>query len=81
MTKADIKDAFPLIPIKVFPDQVFPMGSAISCQTFERFRWAVQWILLQHFAVDSVKYLLGDFIFVNANDSYCRNYLDLTKVK
>ena len=89
IAKADFKDAFPLIPIKpqvyhllgmpwqgqFYHDQVFPMGSAISCQTFECFRWAVQWILLQHFTVDSVTHLLGDFIFVNANDSVCRNYL------
>ena len=65
--KADIKDAFRLIPIKpqdyhllgmtwhglFYHDKVLPMGSAISCQTFERFSRAVQWILQHNFAVDS----------------------------
>ncbi|KAK2172939.1 hypothetical protein NP493_919g01022 [Ridgeia piscesae] len=72
--KADIKDAFRLIPIKpqdyhllgmtwhglFYHDKVLPMGSAISCQTFERFSRAVQWILQHHFAVDSVTHLLDE---------------------
>ena len=89
IAKADTKDAFRLIPIKpqdyhllgmtwhglFYHDKVLPMGSAISCQTFERFSRAVQWILQQHFAVDSVTHLLDDFIFVSAHQSVCRNYL------
>ena len=89
IAKADIKDAFRLIPIKpqdyhllgmtwhgkFYHDKVFPMGSAISCQTFDRFSRAVQWILQQHFVVDTVTHLLGDFIFVSAHRSVCRNYL------
>ena len=89
IAKADIKDAFRLIPInpqdyhllgmtwngQFYYDKVLPMGSAISCQTFERFSRAVQWILQQQFAVDSVTHLLDDFIFVSENESVCHTYL------
>ena len=56
IAKADIQEAFRLIPIrsqdypllgftwqgKYYHDKVLPMGSAVSCQTFERFSRAQQ---------------------------------------
>ena len=90
IAKADIKEAFRLIPIrsqdypllgftwqgKYYHDKVLPMGSAVSCQTFERFSRALQWILQTHFNVLRVTHLLDDYIFFGpANESTCLHSL------
>ena len=57
-------------------DNVLPMGSAVSCQTFERFSCALQWILQTHFKVLKITHYLDDYIFVGpANDLSCHNSL------
>ena len=86
VAKADIQDAFRLVPIRpqdypllgftwngmFYHDKVLPMGSAVSCQTFERFSRALQWILQTHFGVSKVTHLLDDFIFFGpCNESTC----------
>ena len=88
--KADIQEAFRLIPIRpqdypllgftwqgiFYHDKVLPMGSAVSCQTFEHFSRALQWILQSHFNVVNVTHLLDDFIFVGSyNEPTCLNSL------
>ena len=90
IAKADIQEAFRLIPIRsqdypmlgftwqgrYYHDNVPPMGSAVSCQTFERFSRALQWILQTHFNVLRVTHLLDDYIFFGpANDSTCLHSL------
>ena len=86
IAKADIQDAFRLVPIRpqdypllgftwngmLYHDKVLPMCSAVSCQTFERFSRALQWILQTHFGVSKVTHLLDDFIFFGpCNESTC----------
>ena len=86
IAKADIQDAFRLVPIRpqdypllgftwngmFYHDKVLPMCSAVSCQTFERFSRALQWILQTHFGVSKVTHLLDDFIFFGpCNESTC----------
>ena len=59
-----------------YHDKVFPMGSSVSCQTFERFSRAIQWILQSAFHVSQVTHFLDDFNFVGpANEPTCLNSL------
>ena len=52
------------------------MGSAVSCQTFERFSCALRWILQTHFQVLKITHYLDDYIFVgSSDDSSCLNSL------
>ena len=90
ITKADIQKAFRLIPIRpqdypllgftwkglFYYDRMLLMGPTVSCQLFERFSRALQWILEAHFRVTKVTHLLDDFIFVGpANEVTCLDSL------
>ena len=83
MSKADIQDAFYLIPIK-FSDRhllgfhwggkfyyecVLPMGASSSCQLFEKFSSALHWILGEKFKIQGMSHLLDDFFFVGKAQS------------
>ena len=82
IAKADIRDAFRIIPIRpddypllgfkwqgmFYHDKVLPMGSAVSCQTFERFSCALQWILQTHFQVLKITHYFDDYIFAGSSD-------------
>ena len=83
IAKADIKDAFRIIPIhpndhkllvfscqgKFNYDKCLPMGCSISCQTFELFANALQWILMSKLHVQFMSHILDDFIFFSPPDS------------
>ena len=83
MGKADIKDAFRIIPIhptdhrllvmtwqdKYYFDKCLPMGCSTSCQTFESFAQALQWILITKFLVHHMSHILDDFIFFGPSAS------------
>ena len=86
MSKADIKDAFRLIPIhpddyhllgfhwngQFYFDRALPMGASSSCQLFESFSTALQWILKERFKIAGISHLLDDFFFVGeANSNKC----------
>ena len=86
MSKADIQDAFRLIPIhpaehhllgfqwdgQFYHDAALPMGASASCQLFESFSTALQWILNEKFQIKGVSHLLDDFFFVGeANTNKC----------
>lgn len=78
MAKADIESAFSIIPItpndyhllgftwngSYYYGKRLPMGSSISCSTFEELSRAVQWILINVLHVTSVSHILDDFIFI-----------------
>ena len=78
MAKADIEEAFRQIPINpmdrhllglswnnhFYFDACLPFGSSSSCQLFEKFSSALQWILENKFNVKSTSHLLDDFCFV-----------------
>ena len=87
MAKADIADAFRLIPLHpssyhltgfqwngFWYDKCLPMGCSQSCKIFERFSDALQWILMEHFKVPSIK-LLDDFLFLAPTERQCRKAL------
>jgi hypothetical protein len=84
MSKADIQDAFRLIPIHPSHhhllgfhwDNKFYYDTALlssSCQLFESFSTSLQWILNQKFNIKGISHLLDDFFFVgkaNTNDCF-----------
>jgi len=86
MSKADIQDAFRLIPIhpseyhllgffwngQFYHDAALPMGASASCQLFENFSTAFEWILFKKFGIKGISHLLDDFFFVGkANSNEC----------
>ena len=90
MAKADIQDAFRLLPIRekdhhllgltfegvIMYDKFLPMGASCSCQTFERFSKALHWILSNKFSVSNVVHILDDFMFFGrAKTNICSNAL------
>ncbi|VDI71577.1 Hypothetical predicted protein [Mytilus galloprovincialis] len=98
MSKADVEDAFRLIPVhfseyhllgfkweeKFYHDAALPMGASSSCQLFENFSSALQWILNSKFQIRGVSHLLDDFFFVGeANTNKCsvalNTFLTLSK--
>ena len=91
MAKADIEDAFRLIPIHpeyhhllgftwkdaFYVDTCLPMGCSCSCQIFENFSTSLQWIMTNNYHVRDMAHLLDDFFFVGpANAPNCQNDLD-----
>ncbi|XP_062614297.1 uncharacterized protein LOC134276023 [Saccostrea cucullata] len=91
MAKTDIEDAFRIIPIcpedyhllgfswqgKYYFDKCLQMGASSSCQIFEKFSVALQWILQSKFGAGGMSHILDDFFFIGpANSESCKN--DLT---
>ncbi|XP_033739135.1 uncharacterized protein LOC117326493 [Pecten maximus] len=91
MAKADIEDAFRLLPIhpsqykyvgfmwdnKYYFDKCLPMGCSSSCQLFEKLSCALQWYMTnKHKAFMS--HLLDDFFFAGPpSSSKCRSDLEI----
>ena len=88
IVKADIQDAFRIIPIRphYYPflgimwggtfcyDKVLPMDALVSCQLVETFSCAIQWILHEHFGIVVVTPLVDYYIFVGPpRNSVCMN--------
>jgi hypothetical protein len=91
MAKTDIEDAFRIIPIspedyhllgfvwqgQFYFDKCLPMGASSSCQIFEKFSVALQWILQTKFGAGGMSHILDDFFFIGpASSPECKN--DLT---
>lgn len=90
IAKADIQDAFRLLPIHpvsynllgftwdgaFYYDKCLPMGCSVSCQLFEAFATSIQWILTQKLNVPFISHILDDFIFFGPSSSNtCYNSL------
>ena len=90
ISKADLKDAFRIIPIapisyrmlgfkwqgNYYFDRCLPMGCSISCHVFESLSQALQWILTQKLGVQFASHILDDFIFFgHPGSSACREGL------
>lgn len=81
MAKTDIQDAFRIIPIhpqdypllgfqwngSFYYDRCLPMGASSSCQIFEAFSSALQWIMINKFNAVSLSHMLDDFFFIGSN--------------
>lgn len=80
IAKADIEDAFRIIPISpldyhklgftfqghYYFDTVLPMGASSSVSIFESFSKAIQWIMQHSLKVRRVSHIIDDFIFVGS---------------
>ena len=90
VAKADIQDAFRLIPIKpddyhllgfrvnssFYYDKCLPMGCSSSCQIFELFTTFIHWLLQEKFGVKHIVHILDDFMFFGKDYSECKSYLN-----
>ena len=79
LAKTDIQSAFRLLPVHpdsyhllgfyfkghYFFDTAMPMGLSISCQVFETFSTALQWIAQTHFSIGDMLHILDDFLFIS----------------
>ena len=92
VAKADLQDAFRIIPIApqdhrllgfrfqgaYYYDRCLPMGCSVSCQTFEALSTALQWICTEKFGVSAMSHILDDFIFFGPHGvPNCQNNLDI----
>lgn len=91
VAKADIQDAFRICPIHpqsqfllgfywkglYYVDRCLPMGASLSCQLFERFSTAIQWIMHHQYGARHVSHILDDFIMIGPpSSSACQEDLD-----
>lgn len=81
MAKTDVKDAFRLLPISpqdyhllglhfdglLYFDRCLPMGCSLSCNYFECFSTALQWIAKTYFGISMMTHILDDFFFVSSS--------------
>ena len=89
-SKCDIENAFRILCVdkrdfkylgftwndKFFIDKNLPMGSSVSCKSFEELSCAVQWIMKNKFNVESMSHILDDFMFFSeGNSNKCNIYL------
>lgn len=77
IAKVDIEEAYRIIPIhpesfhllgftwrnKWYFDRFLPFGLSYSCQLFERFSNAIQWILKERYGVPAMTHILDDYMF------------------
>ena len=90
LAKADIKSAFRIIPIhpsdyhllgfkwegKYFFDKCLPMGASSSCNIFEKFSSAINWIVQQKCPDVTILHVLDDFLFISNSKIQCQLALD-----
>ena len=88
LAKSDIAEAFRIIPLHpscyhlmgfywegYWYDRCLPMGCSQSCQIFERFSSAIQWVLLNKFNIKYTVKVLDDFLFISDSQANCRKAL------
>ena len=90
LAKTDIQSAFRLIPVhpdsyhllgfswedKFYYDKCLPFGLSCSCQIFERFSSALQWILEHKLGVKDVFHVIDDFLFMALSKQTCLRHLN-----
>lgn len=88
--KVDVEGAFRIIPIrpddrpllgfhwdeKFYFDANLPMGSSSSCQIFESFSTALEWIGLTKLGISGLMHMLDDFLFMAPSESKCKKDMD-----
>lgn len=90
LAKTDIKSAFRIIPVapsdfsllgmewqgKFYFDKCLPMGCSSSCNIFETFSTALEWIAKNKLHASSVIHILDDFLFMGPSEAKCQVDLD-----
>lgn len=83
MAKADIQDAFRIIPIHpddykllgfswqghYYYDRCLPMGASSSCQIFESLSCSLQWSMCEKLGALGMSHMLDDFFFIGSKNS------------
>lgn len=83
LAKIDIENAYKQIPIHLsdfellgfminnqyYYAKTLPFGLSYSCNLFEKFSTALQWILTTKFGVQHCVHMLDDFLFIGAPSS------------
>ena len=95
LAKTDIKSAFRIIPVtssdfpllgmewqgKFYYETCLPMGCSSSCNIFETFSTALEWIAKNKLHASAVIHILDDFLFLGPSEDKCRidlkNFLNL----
>jgi hypothetical protein len=96
LAKCDIEDAFRIMPVHpsdyhllgfiwntfCYYDKCLPMGESSSCQIFESFSCALQWVMETKYHAAGMPHFIDDFIFVGPpNSNKCvqdlHNFLSL----
>ena len=90
VAKMDIESAYRIIPIhptdykllgftwegRYYFDRCLPMGCSSSCQIFEAFSTALQWIAMEKFSISPMSHILDDFMFFGPpNSPQCSQHL------
>ena len=90
LAKTDIKSAFRIIPVspndfpllgmewqgKFYFDKCLLMGSSLSCNIFETFSTASEWIAMNKLNASAVIYILDDFLFIAPSKEKSQGDLD-----
>ena len=90
LAKTDIKSAFRIIPVspndfpllgmewqgKFYFDKCLLMGCSLSCNIFETFSTASEWIAMNKLNASAVIYILDDFLFIAPSKEKCQGDLD-----
>lgn len=83
LSKSDLENAYKQVPIhpddfellglqiegSFYFDKTLPFGLSYSCQVFEKFSSALQWILESKFKVSHCVHVLDDFLFIGQPNS------------
>lgn len=83
LSKSDLENAYKQVPIhpddfellglqiegSFYFDKTLPFGLSYSCQLFEKFSSALQWILESKFKVSHCVHVLDDFLFIGQPNS------------
>lgn len=90
LAKTDLESAYKQVPVhpsdfellgfsidgQFYFDKTLPFGLSYSCNLFEKFSSALQWILQNKFSVVHCVHMLDDFLFIGNPDSLeCHNAL------
>ena len=86
LAKTDIKSAFRIVPIHpadysllgmkfdnlYYFDRCLPMGLSSSCNIFEAFSTALEWLSVHRLGASSVLHILDDFLFIAKTKDRCK---------
>ena len=90
LAKTDVKSAFRIIPVnpdsyhllgfqwqqRFYYDRTLPMGLSASCQIFESFSTAIQWVAQTKLGLPYMFHILDDFLIINTSLVKCQDNLD-----
>ena len=90
LAKTDIKSAFRIIPVspndfpllgmewqgKFYFDKCLPMGCSSSCNIFETFTTALEWVAMNKLNASALIHILDDFLIIAPSKEKCQGDLN-----